>query len=111
MAQVTEYADIVKRIIREYGAVQPAGGEIRVEAICDDAQGHYELVYSGWSRSTRVHGPVLHLDVHDGKVWVEHDGTSPGVVDDLLAAGVPADHIVLAFQPPSVRAHTGFASG
>lgn len=111
MAQVAEYADIIKRIIREYGAVQPSSGDIRVETIFDDAQGHYELVYSGWNRSTRVHGPVLHVDVHDGKVWVEHDGTSPGVVDDLLAAGVPATDIVLAFQPPSVRAHTGFATG
>jgi len=108
MAQVNEYANIVKRIIREYGAVKPSVGDIRVETVCDDAQGHYELVYSGWSRSTRVHGPVLH---HDGKVWVEHDGTSPGVVDDLLAAGIPAEHVVLAFQPPNVRPHTGFATG
>lgn len=111
MAQVSEYTDIVKRIIRAYGAVHPSVGDIRVETICDDAQGHYELVYSGWNRSTRVHGPVLHLDVHDGKVWVEHDGTSPGVVDDLLAAGIPAEHIVLAFQPPNARPHTGFATG
>jgi hypothetical protein len=77
MAQVIEYPDIVKRIIREYGAVHPSVEDIRVETVCDDAQGHYELVYSGWARGARVHGPVLHLDVHDGKVWVEHDGTSP----------------------------------
>jgi hypothetical protein len=47
MAQLSEYRDIVKRIIREYGAVHPSVGDIRVETICDDALGHYELVYSG----------------------------------------------------------------
>src|SRR5689334_23278872 len=109
MADVKEYPEIVKRIIREYAALKPAVGEIRIEVVFDDSQGHYELIYSGWARSMRVQGPVLHIDVHDGKVWIEHDGTSPGIANDLLAAGVPAEHIVLAFHPPEVRPHTGFA--
>jgi len=108
MALVTDYTEIVKGVIREYAAVKPSVGDIRVETVFDDAQGHYELMYSGWARQTRVHGPVLHLDVHDGKIWVEHDGTNTGVVDDLLAAGVPPSDIVLAFHHPNVRAHTGF---
>lgn len=109
MAQVSEYAEIVKRIIRAYGAVKPSVGDIRVETVFDDAQGHYELMYSGWSRSMRIHGPVIHIDVHDGKVWVEHDGTDAVIVDELLAAGIPQEHIVLGFQPPDTRIHTGFA--
>lgn len=111
MAQVSEYADIVKRIIREYGALRPSVGDIRVEVVLDDTQGHYELIYSGWSRSDRIQGAVLHLDVHDGKVWVEHDGTSPGVANDLLQAGIPASDIVLAFHPPAARKYTEFATG
>lgn len=106
------YAEIVKAIIREYAAIRPSVGDIRIETIFDDAQGHYELMYSGWTRGdSRVHGPVLHLDVHDGRVWIEHDGTSTGVADDLLAAGIPASDIVLAFQPPQVRRYTEFAAG
>ncbi|MFO0756358.1 MAG: XisI protein [Byssovorax sp.] len=111
MAQVSEYGEIVKQIIRAYGAHPPSVGDIRVEIVLDDTQGHYELIYSGWSRSQRIQGAVLHIDVHDGKVWVEHDGTSPGVANDLLEAGIPASDIVLAFHPPQARKHTEFATG
>jgi hypothetical protein len=108
------YAEIIRRVLDEYAALaatpQPVGA-VRVEKIVDDAQGHYEILLSGWVGGRRVHGPMLHLDVRDGKVWVEHDGTSPGVVDDLLAAGIPASDIVLAFHPPEVRPLTGFALG
>jgi len=108
------YGEIIRRVLTEYAELVAAPrptGEVRVERVFDDAQGHYEVLLSGWLRNRRVHGPMLHLDVRDGKVWVEHDGTSPGVVDDLLAAGIPAEHIVLAFHPPQVRPHTGFAVG
>lgn len=77
MARVIDYGEIVKAVIREYASAKPSVGEIRVEMVIDDAQGHYEIMHSGWARQTRVHGPVLHLDMHDG--------TNTGVVDDLAS--------------------------
>jgi hypothetical protein len=56
MAEVATYAEIVKRIIREYAAIKLACDDIVVEAIFDDAQGHYEMVYSGWDGHYRIHG-------------------------------------------------------
>ena len=35
--------------------------------------------------------------------------TMTGITDDLVAAGVPKDHIVLAFHSPYVRPHTDHA--
>ncbi len=49
------------------------------------------------------------MDLRDGKVWVQHDGTYHGIANDLVEAGIPKDHIVLAFKPPAVRHLTGFA--
>lgn len=48
MAAIASYADILKQVIREYAAIKPSYGEIQVETIFDDAQGHYELMYAGW---------------------------------------------------------------
>jgi hypothetical protein len=42
---------------------------------------------------------------------VQHDGTSCPVADELLAAGIPREDIVLGFHPPDVRRHTAFAVG
>ena len=65
----------------------------------------------GWDGARRVHGSVIHFDIIDGKFWIQYDGTDRPVVDELEEAGVPKDDIVLAFQPPERRPHTGYAVG
>lgn len=111
MGQVSSYAEIIKRILREHATIKPSYGEVEVEVICDDALGHYELMYAGWHGQERIHGSAIHLDLRNGKVWIQHDGTERGVANELLEAGVPADHIVLAFKPPFQRPLTQFATG
>ncbi len=109
MEPVNQFAQAVKKIINEYAAFPPSYGEVAVEKIFDDANGHYELMYSGWNGSRRVHGAVLHVDIKDGKVWIQHDGTEDGIAEELVTAGVPRDHIVLAFHHPDERKHTDYA--
>jgi XisI protein len=111
MATVASYPEIVKRVIREHATHQPSVGNVRVETIFDDAQGHYELMYAGWVGIHRVHGSIIHVDVRDGKVWVEYDGTEGGVALEFVEAGIPREHIVLGFRHPDRRAHTDFATG
>ena len=65
----------------------------------------------GWDGVRRVHGSVIHIDIKDGKVWIQYDGTSRPVATELVAAGIPKEHIVLGFHPPDVRRHTEFALG
>lgn len=111
MDRVEGYAEKVKQVIARYVGYKPSYGEVEVEFVADDTRGHYELMYAGWDGFRRIHGSVLHVDVRDGKVWVQHDGVGDGIVDELLAEGIPADHIVLAFQHPSKRKFSGFAVG
>jgi hypothetical protein len=68
-------------------------------------------MHIGWDGERRVHGSVIHIDICDGKVWVQYDGTSRPVVQELESAGVPRDDIVLAFHPAGLRKHTGYAVG
>jgi hypothetical protein len=84
----------------------PAVGDIEIEEICDDAKGHYELVYNGWDGIRRIQGPVIHIDIRGDQVLIQHDGTSTGVAYDLLRGGVHKEDIVLAFKPPFRRADT-----
>lgn len=111
MAEVASYAEIVKRVIREYAAIKPSYGEVQVETIFDDAQGHYELMYAGWTGNRRIHGSVIHVDIRDGKIWIQHDGTERGIAEDLVEAGVAREHVVLAFHHPDKRPFTSFATG
>jgi hypothetical protein len=52
----------------------------------------------GWEGIRRIH-----VDFIDGKIWIHRDGTERGVARDLIDAGVPREHIVLAFQALEAR--------
>lgn len=102
---------VVRELILEYAKHKPSHGEIETEAVIDDQKGHYEVMHVGWDGDRRVHGSVIHLDIIGKKIWVQHDGTSPGIAMELVEAGIPREDIVLAFHPAYVRQHTGFAVG
>jgi XisI protein len=103
------YKDLVKRIITEYAAYKISYGEVETETIFDDAIGHYQLMHIGWIGQRRIHGCLLHVDVRDGKEWIQHDGTEEGIANELVEAVVPRDQIVLAFHHPETRKLTDFA--
>jgi len=111
MVTVEPYAELIKRVVREHARIKPSYENIAVEVICDDAQGHYEVMYAGWVGDRRVHGSALHIDLRDGKIWIQHDGTEHGVATEFMAAGVPPKDLVLAFHAPEDRKHTPFAAG
>lgn len=109
MDKLERYREIARRLIEEYASYKPANGQIETEAIVDREHDHYEVMHVGWDGVRRVHGSVVHLDIIDGKVWLQYDGTSRPVADELIAAGIPREDIVLAFHPADVRPLTGFA--
>jgi hypothetical protein len=108
--EVTRYRAIVRELIQKYARYQPARGDVQIETIFDDSNDHYELIYAGWNGPYRIHGSVLHIDIRQGKLWIQHDGTEEGIAEELVKAGIPRDRIVLAFKPPEIRPHTDFAA-
>jgi ketopantoate reductase len=111
MAEVKDYPAILRKIIENYAAIKPAFGDVESEVIIDESKGHYELIERGWSKENRVHGCLMHVDIRNGKFWIEHDGTEYGIANELVDAGVPKEHIVLAFHAPDLRQYTEFAAG
>ncbi len=75
----------------------------------DRSNDRYLLVNVGWDRGRRVHGSLVHIDIIDGKIWIQRDGTEDGIANELVSAGIPRDHIVLGFRPAEVRPFTEFA--
>ena len=66
-------------------------------------------MHVGWDGARRVHGSAAHLDIITDKVWIQYDGTSHPVADELIAQGIPRQEIVLGFHPAEVRRLTDFA--
>lgn len=109
MATLNEYRKHIQNLLTQQ-AKQVWDERIQAETIFDTERDRYQLVYVGWRGSKRVYGTVLHLDIIDGKIWVQQDGTEVGIANQLVELGVPKTDIVLGFDPPKMRQHTEFAA-
>lgn len=109
MADLTIYRTIIEQVLRQYTKVPYAYGDVESKLILDHENDNYLLLAIGWEGIKRVHGTVVHIEISDGKVWIQQDGTEEGVTDELLARGIPADQIVLGFHPAEYRQYTGLA--
>ena len=112
MDKVTRYREIVRRELQGYAEWMVQRGEqVKYEVIFDPALDHFQLVYSGWEGRRRVHGSPFHLDIIDGKVWIQFDGTDRPIATELERAGIPKEDIVLASTLPEDRPFTGYGVG
>lgn len=85
--------------------------EYEIQTIFDTERDHYQLLYVGWRGNKRDFGCILHLDIKQGKIWIQHDGTEIGIANQLVEMGVPKQDIVLAFHEPEIRQFTDFGTG
>lgn len=109
MGRASDFAGEVRQALQAHAEfVGPVEGEEAVFAF-DDERGEYLLLYQGWDGIRRVHHALLHLELRDGKVWIQHDGTEDGIANELIELGVPKDRIVLGFHHPDERKYTEFA--
>ena len=108
MDTIETYRAIVEQVLAEYAQIPYAYGEIQTQTIFDRTGDHYLLVNVGWDEG-RVHGCLVHIDIIDGKLWIQRDGTEDGIANELVKAGVPKEHIVLGFRSLELRKHTEFA--
>jgi hypothetical protein len=105
----TEDRQLIRRILEGHTRVPYAHGDVGFELVCDTEADRYLLMLVGREQGRRVHGCLIHVDLHDGKFWIQRDGTEYGVARELEDAGVSKDRIVLAFRSPAVREESGYA--
>jgi len=102
--ETLEKRQLIENILREHTRVPYAHGDIRLETVFDRTSDRYLVMLVGWDGILRVHGCLIHVDLLDGKFWVQRDGTEYGVARQLLDAGVLREQIVIGFHPPELRA-------
>ncbi|MDZ8035661.1 XisI protein [Nostoc sp. DedSLP04] len=112
MDKLILYRELIQRLLRARANLRSGSDPIESQTIFDITKDHYQLVHVGWKdSSTRIYGCVLHVDIKDEKIWVQHDGTEDALADQLVTEGVPKQDIVIAYHAPHVRQYTEFAVG
>lgn len=104
-----QYRNIVEKVMQDYIDFLGSDDEVQAELVFDRDRDRYLLVETGWQNGYRIYGTLLHIDIIDHKLWIQHDGTEEGIAVELVAAGVPKENIVLGFRSLEERKHTEFA--
>ena len=109
MDTLNNYRKIIEKVLKNYVNIFYANGEIENELIIDPVNDSYIVMSLGWENVRRIHGCIIHIDIIDGLIWIQRDGTEDGIATELEQEGIPKSKIVLGFHEPDVRRHTGYA--
>ena len=118
------YRDTIEQVLRKHADIPYSLDKIDEYLIVDRDRNHFLLLDVGWQQKRRVHGCLIavswvvrvalprdseHVQIIDGKIWIQRDGIEDGITEELVEAGIPKSDIVLGFHPPEVRHYTGYA--
>lgn len=114
MENVSDLRQVIEKVLTEkaefYRRVNDQrADENMVELVFDRDRDSYLLVNIAWEKYERTYYSVAHLDIINGKIWIQKDATEEGIATDLENLGVPKDKIVLAFHSPTLRKYGEYA--
>lgn len=110
MDTLKRYRKIVLQVINDHISFAGENSRFQFVPIIDEANDRYALMMQGWQGHKWVHICLMHFEIINEKIWVQYDGTDYGIANDLLAAGIPKDRIVLGFKSPELRQYTELAA-
>lgn len=103
MEKLEYYPQFIQDLLTRYIAELPAKAEVESQLLIDTQRDHDQWMRVGWKGSQRVYHVVIHLDIKDGKVWIQQNTTDTGLVQALLTGGIDREDIVLGLQPAYKR--------
>ena len=104
MDKIAKYRQIIRKSLTPYKDDRYVGSpELRNEIIFDSENDHYLVINIGWEGEKHVRNCLFHIDIKDGKVWIQEDNTDSDIADILVDEGISKSDIVLGFHSPAMR--------
>jgi XisI protein len=105
MDKIKQYRDIVRQVLEPYGTANYVGSPyLKNQLIFDSEHDHYLVMTIGWEDEKPVRDCLFHIDITDGKIWIQEDNTDVDVAQLLQETGIPKSDIVLGYHSPAMRA-------
>jgi hypothetical protein len=82
-------------------------GGVESQPIFDVPRDRYLILSQGWRGQERVYWVVMHLELRQGKVWIQRNQTEVDIEAELIALGIPQTDIIRGLIPPEYRALAG----
>jgi hypothetical protein len=113
MERLEQYRQVIRQLLESHASFDQGSpdSEMECQIIFDTEHDHYQILDVGWEGLKRIYNCFIHLDIKDGKVWIQRNMTEADLAQELLEAGVPREDIVLGLHPLYKRPYTGYGVG
>jgi XisI protein len=110
MERLDHYRQAVRNLLVAHASVEPtlSQPEIESQLLFDSEHDHYQLLDLGWDHLKRVYACFIHLDIKDGKIWIQRNMTESDLAQELVEMGIPKDDVVLGLHPQYKRPLSGY---
>jgi hypothetical protein len=108
MERIEYYRQCIRNLLTEQASVEKRNSDVDSQLIFDTEHDHYQLLDVGWEGLNRVYNCFIHLDIKDGKIWIQRNTTELDIAQALLEMGISKEDIVLGLHPPYKRPYTGY---
>jgi len=108
--RLEKYRRIIRQLLTSHAAFSYSQADLDVECqlVFDMENDHYQILDIGWSGLNRVYNCFIHIDIKEGKIWIQRNMTEADLAQELVEAGVAKDDIILGLHPPYKRPYTGY---
>lgn len=108
MERLEHYRQCIRKFLTEQVTLENDDLDVECQLIFDPEHDHYQLLDIGWQGLRRVYNCLIHLDIKDGKIWIQRNMTEVDIARELVEMGVLKEDIVLGLHPPYKRPYTGY---
>jgi hypothetical protein len=108
MEKIERYRQYIQNLLMKYSSYESSEEDLEEQLIFDTERDHYQILDIGWDGCDRIYNCVMHLDIKDGRIWIQRNTTDILIAEELVEMGVPREDIVLGLQPPYKRQFTQY---
>ena len=108
MDKLTQYREYVQSLMTRYATSDQMKDDIEVQLVMDTVRDHYQWMNVGWEGLKRIYNCYIHIDIKDGKIWLQQNWTEEDPAAELVEMGLPREDIVLGLHPPYKRPYTDY---
>ena len=109
MGKIKKYQQYILAILSEYAKIRYSNIDAENQLVADKENHRYQIMTVGWDKDEFIHDCPIHLDIINGKIWIQWNMTEIDLAKELENKGVPKSDIVIGFLSPEIREYSDYA--
>ncbi len=109
MGKIKKYQQYILAILSEYAKIRYSNIDAENQLVADKEHHRYQIMTVGWDNGDFIHDCPIHLDIINGKIWIQWNMTEIDLGRELENKGVPKSDIVIGFLSPEIREYSDYA--